>query len=62
MAEAGAGSNAPGHAAADGDGASAERVSVLLCGPAGMIRGLQAGFRKLGVPGRHIYGEYFDLR
>lgn len=35
---------------------------MFLCGPAGMIRDLQAGFRHLGVPGRYICGEYFDLR
>jgi predicted ferric reductase len=38
------------------------QVSVFLCGPAGMTRALQAGFRNLGVPGRHIYREHFDWR
>jgi predicted ferric reductase len=38
------------------------QVSVFLCGPAGMTRALQSGFRSLGVPRRHIYREYFDWR
>ena len=46
-------------AAAD---ASPDTLSVFLCGPAGMVRNLQTGFRRAGVASRHIYHEYFDLR
>jgi predicted ferric reductase len=38
------------------------QVSVFLCGPPVMIHDLQSGFRRLGIPGRHIYREYFDWR
>ena len=40
----------------------ADQVSVFLCGPVGMVAALQSGFHRLGVPGRHIYREYFDWR
>jgi predicted ferric reductase len=46
-------------AAADG---SPDTLSVFMCGPAGMVRNLQTGFRHAGVASRHIYHEYFDLR
>ena len=39
-----------------------ERTSVFLCGPIGMVRGLESGFRQAGVPSRHIYREHFDWR
>lgn len=38
------------------------RLSVFLCGPAGMVRGFQDGLRRAGVPGRQIHHEYFDWR
>jgi predicted ferric reductase len=38
------------------------QVSVFLCGPPGMIRAMRSGFRRLGVPGLHIYYEHFDWR
>jgi predicted ferric reductase len=37
-------------------------LSVFMCGPAGMVNSFQAGFRKAGVPARHIHREYFDWR
>ncbi len=43
-------------------GVSPDTVSVFLCGPAGMVRSLQTGFRRAGVASRGIYREYFDLR
>jgi predicted ferric reductase len=46
-------------AAAD---ANPDTLSVFMCGPAGMVRNLQTGFRHAGVASRHIYHEYFDLR
>lgn len=46
-------------AAAD---ARPDTLSVFMCGPAGMVRNLQTGFRHAGVASRHIYHEYFDLR
>ena len=49
-------------AEAGGTTAPPGQVSVFLCGPAGMIRTLHSGFRRLGVPSRHIYREYFDWR
>jgi predicted ferric reductase len=49
-------------AQADDAAAAPGQVSVFLCGPAGMVSSLQSGFRRLGVPGRHIHREYFDWR
>jgi predicted ferric reductase len=43
-------------------GESPDTLSVFLCGPAGMVRSFQTGFRHAGVASRHIYREYFDLR
>lgn len=43
-------------------GGSPEALSVFLCGPAGMVRSFQNGFRHAGVTSRHIHREYFDLR
>ena len=41
---------------------SASRVSVFLCGPTPMVKGLAQGLRKAGVPSRNIYREHFDWR
>ena len=41
---------------------SPHAVSVFLCGPASMVRSLQAGLHHAGVPTRQIHREYFDLR
>jgi predicted ferric reductase len=49
-------------AEADGAAAIPGHISVFLCGPAGMVAALHSGFHRLGVPGRHIYREYFDWR
>ena len=55
-----------GHLTADRALATVEKspgtLSVFLCGPAGMVRSFQTGFRHAGVASRHIYHEYFDLR
>jgi len=37
-------------------------LSVFLCGPASMVSSFAKDFRRCGVPSRHIYHEYFDLR
>ena len=44
---------------------SASGVSVFLCGPTPMVKGLAQGpqgLRKAGVPSRNIYREHFDWR
>lgn len=43
-------------------GKNPNTLSVFLCGPAGMVRSFQTGFRHAGVASRHIHREYFDLR
>jgi predicted ferric reductase len=53
---------AEGILAAAGAAVPVGQVSVFLCGPAGMVTALQSGFRRLGVPSRHIHREYFDWR
>jgi ferredoxin-NADP reductase len=42
-------------------GGSPGGLSVFLCGPADMVRGLQPAF-SAGVPARPIHREHFDLR
>ncbi len=37
-------------------------LSVFMCGPAPMLRSLQAQLHAAGVPSRHIHREYFDWR
>jgi predicted ferric reductase len=37
-------------------------LSVFLCGPAAMLRDLQAGLRERGVRSRNLHREYFDWR
>ncbi len=37
-------------------------VSVFLCGPAAMLRDLQAGLRERGVRTHNMHREYFDWR
>ncbi|MEA2494439.1 MAG: hypothetical protein QOJ29_2350, partial [Thermoleophilaceae bacterium] len=43
-------------------GAAPADLSVFMCGPQGMLRGLQDGLRSAGVPGRRVHREYFDWR
>jgi predicted ferric reductase len=42
--------------------ASPRELSVFLCGPEGMVRTLQTGLRRAGVPDQQIHREYFDWR
>jgi len=42
--------------------ANPDTLSVFLCGPASMVSSFAKDFRRCGVPSRHIYHEYFDLR
>jgi predicted ferric reductase len=44
------------------DGEKPGTLSIFLCGPTGMTRSFESEFRRAGVPGRHIYREYFDWR
>ena len=46
-------------AAGDGD---PSRLSVFMCGPAGMLRTFEVQLRKAGVRSAHIHREYFDWR
>lgn len=46
-------------AATDGD---PRDLSVFMCGPQGMVRGLQRDLRAAGVPARRIHREHFDWR
>jgi predicted ferric reductase len=59
-------SSSEGHLTADrvmaAAGGSPGGLSVFLCGPAGMVRSLQTGLHRAGVPARHIHREHFDLR
>jgi predicted ferric reductase len=38
------------------------RLSVFMCGPAGMLSSFQTGLRLAGVPARRIHREHFDWR
>jgi predicted ferric reductase len=42
--------------------ADTDELSVFMCGPQGMVTGLQPGFRDAGVQQRRIFREYFDWR
>jgi len=37
-------------------------LSVFMCGPPGMMTSLSDGFRKAGIPSRHIRWEQFNVR
>lgn len=43
-------------------GAAATELSVFMCGPDEMLRSLQRGLQKAGIPGRRIYREHFNWR
>jgi predicted ferric reductase len=43
-------------------GGSPGGLSVFLCGHADMVRSLQTGLQRAGVPARPIHREHFDLR
>lgn len=43
-------------------GATATELSIFMCGPDEMLRSLQRGLRKVGIPGRRIYREHFNWR
>ena len=50
---------AAGALAAAGD---VRGLSVFMCGPQPMLRGLQRDLQRAGVPARNIHREFFDWR